>query len=90
MRFFHNHIGYFLVVVDYGLDGGWTEWTSWSKCSSKCGEEGTTTRTRKCEIPASENGGQSCSGDSKQQRTCTTFCTSSRKSNIVLINTIYI
>lgn len=40
------------------IDGGWSDWNSWSECSNTCGA--TQTRTRTCDNPLSSCGGNGC------------------------------
>ena len=54
-----------IVVVD----GAWSDWSSWSPCSSSCGE-GQETRTRTCTNPAPAHGGKDCPGEAKETRAC--------------------
>eukprot|EP00794_Sanderia_malayensis_P000211 gene211-827_t len=53
------------------IDGGYTNWTPWTPCSSTCGG-GFRQRTRKCTNPLPSKGGNDCSklGDSEQMETC--------------------
>ncbi|XP_052769612.1 coadhesin-like [Mya arenaria] len=51
------------------VDGGWGFWGSWSTCDVTCGN-GTRTRSRQCESPAPQNGGDDCSGKNTEQITC--------------------
>lgn len=43
------------------VDGGWSEWTTWSTCSVSC-SPGTQYRTRKCNNPSPQNRGRDCEG----------------------------
>ncbi|XP_078681317.1 cartilage intermediate layer protein 2-like isoform X1 [Branchiostoma floridae x Branchiostoma belcheri] len=51
------------------VDGGWSDWSSWSQCDVTCGG-GTQYRDRTCDNPLPENGGAGCDGDSRQIRSC--------------------
>ena len=57
---------YAIFVV---VNGGYTWWTSWSRCSNTC-DEGIKTRTRACTSPLPRYGGLSCSGEDKQSERC--------------------
>lgn len=43
------------------VDGKWSSWSAWSDCSSPC-RGGKTTRLRRCDAPAPEDGGAYCQG----------------------------
>lgn len=47
------------------VNGGWSDWTSWSACSG-----GSQTRIRTCTNPAPANGGANCSGLSTETQSC--------------------
>uniref|UniRef100_A0AC34FWU2 Hemicentin-1 n=1 Tax=Panagrolaimus sp. ES5 TaxID=591445 RepID=A0AC34FWU2_9BILA len=51
------------------IDGGWTEWTSWSDCSNPC-ENGQRSRTRYCLNPRPSNGGKQCIGSDFELKSC--------------------
>ncbi|XP_066270066.1 macrophage mannose receptor 1-like [Branchiostoma lanceolatum] len=53
------------------VDGGWSDWGTWSGCSVTCGV-GTQTRNRTCTNPAPANGGTDCTGDARENRDCET------------------
>lgn len=53
------------------VDGGWSEWTTWSNCSQAC-DGGTQTRTRECNNPSPENGGLPCGTNDIETRVCNT------------------
>nr|XP_058953113.1 coadhesin-like [Pocillopora verrucosa] len=54
------------------VEGGWSNWGPYSKCSRTCGSGGTQTRYRTCSSPHAyyAYGGSSCRGYSKQTRKC--------------------
>ena len=43
------------------VDGGWTKWQNWGRCSVGCGE-GTKVRIQRCADPARKNDGKPCDG----------------------------
>ncbi|XP_035688793.1 SCO-spondin-like [Branchiostoma floridae] len=55
--------------VSCPVDGGWSNWGSWSGCSVTCGV-GTRTRSRPCTNPAPVNGGANCVGQAQQTEPC--------------------
>ncbi|XP_031555168.1 uncharacterized protein LOC116292070 [Actinia tenebrosa] len=52
------------------VDGGFTEWTSWSKCSQECGRTSIKSRERYCTNPSPANGGKRCKGSKFQVKIC--------------------
>ena len=46
-------------MIDAPIDGDFGEWEAWGQCSHTCGES-FRSRTRKCDNPAPQNGGQGC------------------------------
>ncbi|XP_063686446.1 hemicentin-1-like [Bolinopsis microptera] len=57
------------VVVPDPVNGGWSEWTTFTECSAPCGL-GITIRARSCSNPAPAFGGQNCEGDSSEEIEC--------------------
>ncbi|XP_030846158.1 signal peptide, CUB and EGF-like domain-containing protein 1 [Strongylocentrotus purpuratus] len=53
------------------IDGGWNGWSPWSECPVTCGE-GVHSRTRNCDNPEPQNGGQPCEGEGEQEEPCNT------------------
>ncbi|KAJ8319985.1 hypothetical protein KUTeg_001572 [Tegillarca granosa] len=51
------------------IDGGFSRWSDWSVCSATCGR-GISTRTRSCDSPAPQYGGQDCNGEREEQKQC--------------------
>ncbi|XP_076099012.1 SCO-spondin-like isoform X4 [Mytilus galloprovincialis] len=51
------------------VDGGWTEWTTWSGCSKSCGI-GSQDRMRICNDPEPKYGGQNCTGNNLDFKNC--------------------
>ncbi|KAL5272728.1 hypothetical protein ACHWQZ_G000802 [Mnemiopsis leidyi] len=56
-------------VGDCPVNGGWGEWTDWSKCTHVCGG-GNQTKTRKCDNPPASGGGIPCEGIIATTREC--------------------
>ncbi|KFB46823.1 AGAP002268-PA-like protein [Anopheles sinensis] len=51
------------------VDGGWTEWSSWTACSEPCGF-GRSLRWRSCTNPAPRHGGRACEGSESEVKSC--------------------
>ena len=72
----------------YVVDGGYTNWNGWSKCSVSCGG-GTRQRDRQCTNPKPQHGGKDCSelGPIRQTEVCNTAgCPGSHILCIIWIN----
>ncbi|XP_029187797.2 A disintegrin and metalloproteinase with thrombospondin motifs adt-1-like isoform X2 [Acropora millepora] len=54
------------------VNGNWTEWKAWSRCSVTCGG-GRQSRSRTCTNPPPQHGGKECSGVKEEARTCNDF-----------------
>ncbi|XP_044164642.1 coadhesin-like [Acropora millepora] len=51
------------------VPGGWSSWAAWGSCSRSCGT-GNQNRHRSCTAPVPKYGGRSCSGVSRQFKSC--------------------
>lgn len=51
------------------VDGGWSAFTSYSKCSKSCGL-GKQERSRVCNNPIPAHGGEKCIGEDVQSKEC--------------------
>ncbi len=51
------------------VSGGFTNWTDWSECDSECGS-GQQEKTRSCNNPAPQHGGDECSGETRKLQDC--------------------
>lgn len=53
------------------VDGGWSRWGPWQRCSRTCGG-GVEFSYRECSHPEPRNGGKYCEGQRVQYRSCST------------------
>ena len=88
----HIHLNLVQVIMlnKYKLlslvNGGWGNWGDWEACSVSCGG-GDQDRTRACDSPAPNFGGDECSGSASQTKRCKENpCPS--KSNTLSLNII--
>ena len=51
------------------MDGGWSEWESWTHCSASCGV-GSRSRSRNCASPKPSKGGDPCTGLDTTSEAC--------------------
>ncbi|XP_020629634.1 SCO-spondin-like [Orbicella faveolata] len=51
------------------INGRWSPWGKWCKCSKTCGT-GIQTRKRTCSNPSPQHGGKPCKGISEQTKSC--------------------
>lgn len=59
-----------ILVTNCTVNGGWSEWSSWSACSQTCGIA-IKVRRRTCTNPRAAFGGRTCVGVDKQEIYCT-------------------
>ena len=55
----------FMIIFSI-VNGGWSEWTSWSTCGQNCQKS----RSRLCNNPTPANGGSECSGENTEDMSC--------------------
>lgn len=67
--FVHFSLDCILTFVSFTVDGGFGLWSSWTACSKTCGT-GSQSRSRPCNNPTPTGGGQNCTGDSSQAKSC--------------------
>eukprot|EP00795_Rhopilema_esculentum_P001278 gene1278-15663_t len=60
------------------VNGDWTLWSEWSRCTQSCGSSGTQKRERSCTNPAPWNGGDDCIGQSHEIEWCNTHLCSGK------------
>ena len=53
----------------FSVDGSWGEWQQWEMCSKSCGS-GEKVRSRECNHPLPQHGGQPCHGVSMEKMVC--------------------
>lgn len=51
------------------VDGGWSQWSSWSDCSAVC-DVGFKRRSRACDSPMPQYQGKNCEGEPEDSDTC--------------------
>ncbi|XP_028400694.1 thrombospondin-2-like [Dendronephthya gigantea] len=52
------------------VNGGFTEWSAWSECNSRCGKRSLKSRERYCTNPSPSRGGADCNGERFQLDLC--------------------
>lgn len=60
------------IFFHTSVNGGFSEWSSWSKCNTTCGN-GVQTRSRLCSNPPPRNGGKECVGPYEENLACAGF-----------------
>ncbi|WAR26187.1 HMCN1-like protein [Mya arenaria] len=64
-----NHIPAFILLVN----GTWSDWAAWGACDVTCGN-GTMTRSRSCDNPQPDFGGEDCVGNETDVTECPEKC----------------
>ena len=57
------------MFLPVSVDGGWSPWGNWTRCSKTCGV-GYQTQHRTCTNPPPQHGGKDCQGNLDQSRQC--------------------
>ena len=70
---------YYIIVLEYKflvsfqhiilVDGNWTEWSTWTECSTSCGG-GIMSKNRTCSDPEPQFNGLDCSGNNTEKDSC--------------------
>ncbi len=58
---------YFSYVMQYTVNGTWSDWSSWTNCSCITNSW---FRSRECDNPAPLNGGENCEGHANETDPC--------------------
>ena len=53
------------------VNGAFSAWDDWTPCTAQCGG-GDQTRTRRCDSPAPQHGGEDCVGELTECQRCNT------------------
>ncbi|WAR26346.1 LOW QUALITY PROTEIN: HMCN1-like protein [Mya arenaria] len=61
------------LVVNCPINGYWSDWAAWGACDVTCGN-GTMTRSRSCDNPQPEFGGEDCVGNATDVTECPDTC----------------
>ena len=74
LSYYNDYIclGLSTVTFLFVVNGGWGEWSTWSQCPVTCGG-GEIERTRACDSPAPQHGGEECTTDGSsgsEKQTC--------------------
>ena len=71
-KIFMKFTFYFYKHLNCNLDGDWTSWSTFTSCSTSCGE-GLQTRFRSCSEPPPLYGGSDCTGVDIESQSCNTL-----------------
>ena len=59
-----------MILLISVINGGFSDWTSWTQCFISDGCQGYRTKERSCDKPKPANGGLFCTGELKMQESC--------------------
>lgn len=59
----------FILLTEISVDGGWSEWSKWSRCTTTCGG-GLSYSKRSCTTSPPSNEGKHCAGRRIKVRLC--------------------
>lgn len=70
VRILQNDFSFLFIILTLSkVNGGFSEWSEWSNCSSPCGV-GIQQRTRTCDNPEPEFNGFECFGSYQETQQC--------------------
>lgn len=73
-------IPFTIFLIDV-VNGQWSQWGPWGTCSeTEVCNRGSKVRTRQCDSPAPQNGGQLCAGPGSESEECPKTNCKGRKS----------
>ena len=65
------------------VDGNWTEWSTWTECSTSCGG-GIMSKYRTCSDPEPQFNGLNCSGNNTENEYCSEHNCPSKTDDLLL------
>ena len=75
-----------MFMFSYLVDGGFTKWSDFGKCSKSCGG-GSQESTRSCTKPKPLYGGDACEGPVSRTRACNTHACPGKCISIIIPRT---
>ena len=67
------------------IPGSWSAWGSWSACSETCGES-LTSRSRLCDSPEPQFGGEECAGEGYEEQQCPIVVCEEQEEEVIIID----
>jgi hypothetical protein len=73
------------------IDGGWTDWTTWSppNATKGCGDKYTKKRSRTCTNPEKQGAGADCDGDAEEEKMDVVNCETCKQYGFDLSKVMY-